>query len=223
MWSDHAGLPRPSPVHSPPSGFPRSAAALGLNERNAKWQKGHDGGGQRREKRPTTSSKLAGFSKNARITRARFTPVMTARSCSLDMRPGTREVADAECDDQDVEHQHDRVRRPDEQPAVGTESINGDGPEAVPRQPERDKENQGSEAHDPLSRAQGVQPLPRLPDTLGRRSRYDGRPDGGATLRAKCSPRGHLNKAAGASGQLGHLLPVATDASAQATSRGRAD
>jgi hypothetical protein len=87
---------------------------------------------------------------------------------------------------------------------VRTESISGDRTEAVPGQPERDQEDQGGGAGNPVLTVQGAQPLSPLPDALGRRSRYDRRPDGGTALGAKCSPRGHLNQAAGASRQIGH-------------------
>jgi len=73
----------------------------------------------------------AGLSKNPSTTRARLTPVMRARSCSLD-----RQVADPEGDDQDVEHEHDRVQLSDEQPAVDTEPIGGEGADAEPGQPQ---------------------------------------------------------------------------------------
>jgi hypothetical protein len=47
-----------------------------------------------------------------------------------------RQVADPEGDDQDVEHEHDRVQLSDEQPAVDTEAIGGEGADAEPGQPQ---------------------------------------------------------------------------------------
>ncbi len=148
---------------------PPSSPASGLHEGNTHGQKSHEGGDQREKcaPRPAEAGRLE---EEGQDHEGQIGSGHEGQELILGHAARNREVADAERCDQDIENQDDRVRHRDEQPAVDTEPISGGGPQAVPRQPERHEEDEGSGADDPIPGSHGVQPVMRLLDALGRRS-----------------------------------------------------
>jgi hypothetical protein len=109
-----------------------STPASGPYERDAKGQKRHEGGCQR-DKGTPRPAQTSWLEEESQHHEGKIDSGHEGQELIFGHSPLCREVADAECRNQDVEHQHDRVQQCDEQPAVNGEPIKGDGTDAVPR------------------------------------------------------------------------------------------